>query len=166
MKIITLTLLIAISFLFINCADNKAATNEDQIAPENRPTQTSTAAANDEEDILGEWELTLMVFDRNGNKNMEEDEKSTGVKGGTNYFKFNADETCLYSLTRKSRGRYTVTTKSNGKKELTLLVHNKYNDKSKPEWYKENAWEIYSLSGNELILFSVSGGKFDIYKKL
>ena len=103
-------LLIAAICLVTNCGDNKAATSK----LENKIEPPATSAVADD-GIVGEWELTLMVFDRNGNKEMDQDEKSTGEKRGLNYFKFNADETCLYSLTRKSKGRYTIKTKSNGK---------------------------------------------------
>src|SRR6202008_5026153 len=96
MKTKSIIFLTVIMFFFINCGENKAATNKERSA-ENAATEkkseqaiASSASGND---LVGTWKLRLEVFDDNSNRIPDEAEMKKGYPN--NYmFQFNADGTC------------------------------------------------------------------------
>ena len=59
--------------------------------------------------IVGEWEQQYSAFDKNGNYKLEpEEKKASGTNLGFNWFKFNADGTCLRDKEIKFKGTYEV----------------------------------------------------------
>ena len=121
MKIISLTVLVAITFSFINCGDSEAPINEDQVAPENKPAQSSTAVANDEEGIVGEWKLISMIIDKNANNKIGDDERANAMTQLNDYMKLNSDGSAIFSQV-KMKGRYEIKPNSDGSgKSLNLF---------------------------------------------
>lgn len=99
-----------ITFL-ISCSNNNTA---DQSQPGN-----STATENNQEiqsapaspgnGIVGEWEQQYTCFDKNGNYKLEPDEKKpSNTNLGFNWFRFNADGSCLRDKDIQFKGTYTI----------------------------------------------------------
>ena len=109
----------ALTFL-IACNNNKsteekkAATNSITEAP-----SSSTAAAN-AEDIIGEWEMEGFVMDTNDNLLIDEEERKNQQPAAVkDYMKLNRDGTGLFTVA-KMEGRYEADPKeAGGKRFLT-----------------------------------------------
>ena len=147
MKSNSLIILVAAIFLFTNCGDNKAATNEKQQAnnsSEKKEGATPGSSAQSD-DIVGEWKLNYIAIDENRNKQLDENEiknSRTQVNDYYNdYLKFNADGSCLFSKA-KSKGKYKIEDESGQSK---LYINDLYNN----EAYN---YTIFSVSKDELRL--------------
>jgi len=155
MKPRLITFLIAILFLLTNCGNNKAATKETNSAnntttenKESTPAETITSA----NVIVGEWEQQYTSFDKNGNYELEpEEKKASGTKLGFDWFKFNADGSCLRDKDVKFEGAYEIQEKGNTKK---LVIEGGDNLR----------YTITQLTDQELILGA--DGAFIVFKKI
>lgn len=151
MKTRSMIFLAILLFLLPNCGNNTAATNETQTA--NNTTadskETPTEASVSGNSIVGEWEQQITCVDKNGNHKLEpEEKKASGTPLGFNWFRFNADGTCLREKDVEIKGTYEIQEK-NGTKEL---VGDDLN------------YTIIELSGKELILGGE--GVFMVYKRI
>jgi hypothetical protein len=116
-------------------------------------TNVENAAMQSEQTgIIGEWEQQYTSFDKNGNNQLDADEKkASGTRLGFNWFKFNADGTCLRDKDIQFKGTYEVQEK-NGTKKLVIQGGDKL------------SYTIVELTSRELILGA--DGAFMIFKKL
>jgi hypothetical protein len=156
MKIRSMILLVATSFLLISCGNNKAATNETQSADnsstEKKEEPVSVAAASGE-GIVGTWKLRLEVFDDNGNRIPDEAEMKKGYSNNYN-FQFNADGTCR--IQQMFTGRYEKKTE-NGRDMLYV-----YRKKVEGEEDKDplpDIFQITSVKKDELVLQIIMAGE-------
>ncbi|MGC3976117.1 MAG: lipocalin family protein [Nitrospira sp.] len=108
-------------------------------------------------DLVGAWQLTMMIIDKNANNRLEDEERKDPIRGAQDYLKLNADGSCEF-YTFKVKGRYEIKTSSSGYQTLVLF------DKDKN---KENRGRLYSVTKDELILIDHSSGStFKVYKRL
>ncbi len=143
----------------VACGNNNTAAEPSNNSPnENKGQTTAKISSNTSaDDIIGEWQLTMIISDANANNKIDENERKDAIKEAEDYLKLNSDGTCLF-YTLKTKGRYEIKTQSNGKKILYLF------DKDNN---KENRGQVFSVSSTELIMLSHSvGSTFKIYKRL
>ena len=104
-------------FLFTNCGDNKAASNETKQANNPSSEKKEDAATNPSaqgDDIIGEWELVGAIVDTNDNLQIDEDERNKLEPAAyKDYMKLNRDGTGLFTIA-KMEGRYEAEPKENG----------------------------------------------------
>lgn len=123
MKQTLLIFLIVAQFIFLNCGDNKARSNEAQQANNTSIGKKEDASSNSSsrgDDIIGEWELVGAVLDTNDNLQIDDDErKKLELAGYKDYMNLSRDGSGLFTIA-KMEGRYEITDPSgNGKKFLT-----------------------------------------------
>ena len=139
--------------LLISCGSSNAEKKATQSQPSNE--KTATASSNEVQQaggIAGEWEQQYTCFDKNGNYKLEPEEKKvSGTKLGFDWFKFNADGSCLRDKEIKFKGTYSIQEKNETKK---LLIEG--GDKLK--------YTIAELTDKELILGS--DGAFIVFKRI
>ena len=154
--------IIAVLLLMNSCENNNSAVDRNRsannLSTEVKEQATAKVPSPDQGDnIIGEWQLTIIITDANANNKIDEDERKDAIKEAEDYLKLNSDGTCIF-YAHKTKGRYEIKTQSNGKKILYLF------DKDNN---KENRGQIFSVSANELIMLSHSvGTTFKVYKKL
>jgi hypothetical protein len=142
-------LLPAILFL-ISCGQSNEKTEE---APDTAQVKSATSANEDQAGgIVGEWEQQYTAFDKNGNYTMEpEEKKASGTHLGFNWFKFNADGTCLRDKDIQFKGQYEIQEKNSTRK---LVIRGG----------DELRYTILELNENELILGA--DGAFIVFKRI
>ncbi|HEX5654004.1 MAG TPA: lipocalin family protein [Chitinophagaceae bacterium] len=142
-----------ITFL-ISCSNNNTA---DQSQPGN-----STATENNQEiqsapaspgnGIVGEWEQQYTCFDKNGNYKLEPDEKKpSNTNLGFNWFRFNADGSCLRDKDIQFKGTYTIQEENANK---ILMIQGGDNLR----------YSIAELTNKELIIGS--SGAFIVFRRI
>jgi hypothetical protein len=110
------------------------------------------------ENIVGEWELTKTIADHNGNHVIDPDEDKEAMTNMQDYFEFNADGTCKYTIV-KLEGRYEIVTKDNGRKKLVMY------DRTGAEVNRGRY--ILSVTDKELVLIILMGGSdFQVFRRL
>ena len=101
--------------------------------------------------ITGYWKLTLEAYDDNGNKILDEAERSKGVKNGY-WLRLNSDGSCR--IQELYNGRFEV--KTEGDKKMLYVYRNRVvseeEQDSPPDIYR-----IISASKNELVLLENDG---------
>ena len=108
-------------------------------------------------DLIGAWQLTMMITDKNANNRLEDEERKDPILGAEDYIKLNADGSCEF-YTLKVKGRYEIKTSSSGYQTVVLF------DKDKNT---SSRGRIYSVTKDELILLDHSSGStFKVYKRL
>ena len=108
-------------------------------------------------DLLGAWQLTMIIIDKNANNRIDEDERKDPMLEVKDFLKFNADGTCEF-YTIKAPCRYDIKTSSSGTQ--TLVLYDKDNT-------KHSRGRIHALGKDELVLNShFSGSTFFIWKRL
>ena len=147
--------LIATIFLFTNCGDNNAASTQ-EIAASNsgkeNETKPSSASSTSPGGIVGEWEQQYTCFDKNGNYKLEpEEKKPSDTRLGFNWFRFNADGSCLRDKDVQFKGTYTIQEK-NGNKKLVI------------EGGDNLKYSIEELNDKELVLGA--DGAFIVFKRV
>lgn len=101
--------------------------------------------------IVGEWEQQYTCFDKNGNHKLEPEEKTpSGTRLGFDWFRFNADGTCLRDKAVKFKGTYEVVKKNDTRK---LVIQGGDNLR----------YTITELTDKELIL--ATNGAFIVFKR-
>lgn len=131
--------------------NSPASTNEQK-------TSTSFTMPAGMENIVGEWELTKIIADHNGNHVIDPDEDKEATTNMQDYLEFNADGTCKYTIV-KLEGRYEIITKDNGKKKL--VTYDRTGTETNTGRY------IVSVTDKELVLNIMMGGSdFEVFKRL
>ena len=137
-------------FLLISCGNSDVSKKEAQTTAGTNVTASSFESQ--QSGIVGEWVQQYTAFDKNGNYKLEPDEKKpSGTQLGFNWFRFNADGSCLRDKDIKFKGTYEVQEKNGTKK---LLISGGDNLR----------YTIIDLTENELILGS--GGAFIVFKRV
>lgn len=153
MKLKSMIFIILPILMVTSCADNKTG-NEAQSA--NAATAENKVAANSADGqqggIVGEWEQQYTCFDKNGNYQLEAEEKQpSNTRLGFNWFQFKADGNCLRDKDVRFEGTYEIQEKNNTK---TLVIHGGDNLR----------YPIHELTGKELILGK--DGAFMVFKRI
>jgi hypothetical protein len=171
MKTCFLMLIIALLMATASCKSKAQKDAEDYMnkiektVKENSPAtdaqQKTNAAApipEDMKNIVGEWEMTKVFGDHNGNHVVDADEEKDGTTNMEDYLELNADGTCKYTAF-KLEGRYEIVTKDNGRKKLVMY------DRTDTETNKGRY--IVSVTDKELVLNIIMGGSdFEVFKRL
>jgi len=157
---VTLCLFVAF-FLLTNCGDNKAATNESNVADKSsteKKDQPGEAPAPGD-NIVGEWKETMWIRDNNRNEKIDEDEKAEAMTQVNDYMKLNADGSAVFSQV-KMKGRYEIKPNSDGTSKYLNLF-----DEANSRYQKG---VILSVTKTELTLLSTAlgGGRFTVWKRL
>jgi len=149
MKSIPIFLPVAILCLVFACGNSSGNTNAGS------KETTTTGAGNSQQagnELVGEWQQQFTCFDKNGNYKLEPEEKTpSGTKLGFDWFRFNADGSCLRDRDVQFKGTYSIQEK-NGKKKLII------------EGGDNIRYTIVELTPDELILGS--DGAFIIFKRI
>jgi hypothetical protein len=136
--------------LFTHCGNNKTATNETQTA--NNPATESKETSVAGNGIVGEWNQQYTCFDKNGNYKLEpEEKKPSDTRLGFNWFRFNANGTCLRDKDLQFEGTYKIEEK-NGDKKLII------------EGGDNLRYTIAELTEKEMVLGA--DGAFIVFKRI
>lgn len=143
--------------LFLVCCSNNSPEN----ASVEKSVATNSAVSQDQQnnDIVGEWELINIIPDDNRNAKIDDDERKKAFTKdqAKDYMKINSDGSGVFSQV-KWKGRYEVVSKSGGKRKL--ILYDKDNN-------KEDRGYIFSVTKDELILLSYSTfQRFSVYKRV
>ncbi len=166
MKTTSITLLVTISSLLINCGNNKAANSETQLTNSSsteKKVEPGNGAAPAGEGIVGAWKLRLEVFDDNGNRIPDEGEMKKGYSNNY-HFQFNADGTCR--IQQMFTGRYERKTESGSDK---LYVYRKRIEGEEDKDPIPDVYLVTSLKKDELvlqILLAGEPGSFWFFKRI
>ena len=134
----------------ISCANSTAGIETSSQQPPDKTTNPSNEAQ--QESIVGEWEQQYTCYDKNGNYKLEAEEKiPSNVHVGFDWFRFNADGTCLKDKEVKFKGTYSIEEKNRAKK---LLM----------EGGNKVQYSIIELTDTELILGAE--GAFIVFKRI
>lgn len=131
--------------ILIGCGagNQQSATSNQQPATSNQQQETR---------IVGQWEQQYTCFDKNDNNKLEPGEKiASGTRLGFDWFRFDADGSCLRDKDIKFKGTYQVQEKNGTKK---LLIQGGDNLR----------YTIIELTGEELVLGS--DGAFIVFKRI
>lgn len=110
-----------------------------------------------DEDIIGEWKLTMTILDKNRNNKIDEEEKANPMAPLNDYLKLNSDGSAVFSQV-KANGRYEIKSNSDGSSKY-LNLYDKDN-------FKTPYGRIVSVTKSEMILFKNSiGPVFFIWKR-
>jgi len=143
---------ILITFVFaflISCGNSKA---NKEVSTSQTTSEKATTPVNEAEQggIVGEWEQQYTCFDKNGNKKLDPEEKNpSNTRVGFDWFRFNADGSCLRDKEVKFKSTYKVQNKGNTKEVVIQNVH---------------GYTIIELTNTELILGAE--GAFMVFKKI
>ena len=142
---------IVISILIASTSCNSNATAKKENDQNYEATSASTTAIQNDE-IMGEWEQQYTCFDKNGNYKLEpEEKKPSNAKLGFNWFRFNADGSCLRDKDVQFKGTYTIQEKNSERK---LVIEGGDNLR----------YTIIELNDKELILGA--DGAFIVFKRI
>ena len=137
------------SLLFAYCSSptiDKDLPHEESIA------LNSNAESQQENEIIGEWEQVFTCMDKNGNYQLDADEKKpSSTRFGFNWFRFKADGSCLRDKEIKFKGTYQIIKK--GEKQKLII-----------EGGDRLRYNIIALTDNELILGDT--GIFIVFNRL
>jgi hypothetical protein len=149
MKPTIINLNIILVILLISCGNS----NEKKNSETEPVVANASAPSNDSQQvngIVGEWEQQYTCFDKNGNYKLEpEEKKPSNTRVGFDWFRFNADGSCLRDKEVKFKSTYEIENKANTKE---LIIHNVHD------------FTIIELTDKELILGG--DGAFMIFKKI
>lgn len=136
--------------LLIGCGSSGSKTNATEQPIAKNVSASSNAAPQD--GIIGEWAQQYTCFDKNGNSKLEPDEKiPSNTRLGFDWFRFNADGSCLRDRDVKFKGTYEIQDKGSTKK---LVI----------QGGDTLRYTIIELTEKELILGS--GGAFIVFKRI
>lgn len=152
---------VAVIFLFSNCGDNKAATNETQQANNPSSGNKEEASSNPSaqgDDIIGQWEMVSSIVDTNDNLQIDEDERKNLQPVATkDYMKLNRDGSGLFTVA-KMEGRYELTDPKNDGKKL-LAWYDKANG-------RHRVGTIMKVTKDELHIKEYGGHGLFVWKRL
>ena len=136
--------------ILISCGSNGSKKN----ATEQPIAKNVSVSSNETQQsgIIGEWEQQYTCFDKNGNYKLEPDEKiPSNTRLGFDWFRFNADGSCLRDKDVKLKATYEIQEKGNTKK---LVIQGGDNLR----------YTIIELTEKELILGS--DGAFIVFNRI
>ena len=137
--------------LLISCGSSSAE-KKSSGEPIANTAAASSADGRQENGIVGEWQQQYTCFDKNGNYKLEpEEKKGSGTRLGFDWFRFNADGSCLRDKDIKFKGTYEIQEK-NGNKKLVIQGGDNLR------------YTIAELTDQELILGS--NGAFIVFKRI
>jgi hypothetical protein len=150
LKINKVRMLTLILLLMISCGGSNSEKNAASTAiAENASASLSSAQ---QDGVVGEWEQQYTCFDKNNNNKLEpEEKKPSNTRVGFDWFRFNADGSCLRDKDVKFKGTYEIQEK-NGNKKLVIQGGDNLR------------YTIHELTDKELILGSDGG--FIVFKKI
>jgi hypothetical protein len=105
-----------ILILLISCSngDEKKNSQTESIAANASAVSNDSRQSNS---IVGEWEQQYTCFDKNGNYKLEpEEKKPSNTRVGFDWFRFNADGSCLRDKEVKFKSTYEIQNKANTKR--------------------------------------------------
>ena len=138
-------------FLLTSCG-NSTAEKKSSAEPIADNVIASSADPGQGNGIVGEWQQQYTCFDKNGNYNLDpEEKKASGTRLGFDWFRFNTDGSCLRDKDIKFKGTYEIQEK-NGNKKLVIQGGDNLR------------YTIAELTDQELILGS--NGAFIVFKKI
>ena len=142
-------------FLLIACGNDNSVP-EKQLA-DNPPQEKKQEQASGD-GIVGEWELTGVTEDKNGNDQLDADERNIASKNMKDYMKLNSDGSAVFH-TFKTKGRYEIKTNpDSGNDYLTLFDKDNFK-------YPKGA--VMSVGKEELLIMNKFGGNsITIWKRL
>jgi hypothetical protein len=133
--------------------ENSPAQSDDQRKPNG-----SFRIPDDMKNILGEWELTKIIGDRNDNHQIDPAEEKDAITTMKDFLTLKADGTCEFTIA-KLEARYEIVTKDDGRKKLIMY------DRTGGEL--NSGRYILSVTDNELVINRISGGSdFEVFKRL
>lgn len=136
--------------LLISCGST--GEKKSSVEPIANTAAASSADGRQGNGIVGEWQQQYACFDKNGNYKLEpEEKKGSGTRLGFDWFRFNADGSCLRDKDIKFKGTYEIQEKNGNKK---LVIHGGDNLR----------YTIAELTNQELILGS--NGAFIVFKRI
>lgn len=136
--------------ILLSCVGNGTKTN----ATEQPIAKNVSATSNETQQsvIIGEWEQQYTCFDKNGNYKLEPDEKiPSNTRLGFDWFRFNADGSCLRDKDVKFKATYEIQDKGITRK---LLIQGGDNLR----------YTIIELTEKELILGA--NGSFIVFRRI
>ena len=160
MRSTSLIIFIIGTFFLSNCGDNKAATNEKQTNNSSSEKKGASAsnAAEQGDDIIGEWELVGFVGDTNDNLQLDEEErKNLKTPSYKDYMKLNRDGSGLFTIA-KMEGRYEAKPRENEEKNY-LTWYDKANGPHK-------MGTIMKVTKDELHIKEPGGNGLFVWKRL
>lgn len=110
--------------------------------------------------LFGEWQLTLKARDKNGNGQLDADERDPQrnvvftEKDAKDYLRFNRDGTCAF-YPHKVQGRFELKPQSSGPPTLQWFDNNNN---------RAGRGVLNTVNERELILFA--NGAFSVYRRL
>lgn len=105
--------------------------------------------------IVGEWLQQFSSLDKNSNSQLDpEERKSLGSMLGYDWFRFNADGTCVYDKDVKFKGNYEIVETKNKKK---VTIRTKAGERAA-------GYTVTSVSKDELVLSD--NGAFMVFKRV
>ena len=136
------------------CGNNKVSNDKTNSSSESKenlaPASQNENQGQEGDDIVGEWEQQYTCFDKNGNYKLDaEEKKPSNTRVGFDWFRFNADGSCLRDKEVKFKSTYKIQNKGNTKELIILNVHD---------------FTIIELTDKELILGG--DGAFMVFKKI
>jgi len=141
---------IPVLLLFFSCGNSSAEKSNETAPAANKIANASSNENNAGNGIVGEWEQQYTCFDQNGNYKLEpEEKKPSGTRTGFDWFRFNADGSCLRDKEIKFKSTYEIQEKGTTKELIIQNVH---------------GYKIVELTDQELILGAE--GAFMIFKKI
>lgn len=148
MKLKTTGFCVFTSLLLLSCG---AGNPKDKTAAQASTENTAASSAEGQQGgLVGEWQQQYTCFDKNGNYQLEPEEKiPSNTRTGFDWFRFNADGSCLRDKEMKFKSTYEVQEKGNTKKLMIQNVH---------------GYTIAALTDQELILGAE--GAFIVFRKI
>jgi uncharacterized lipoprotein NlpE involved in copper resistance len=147
------------AIVLMGCSNSNAEKDKTKKSPEPTATEVATNKPlnSDQQDdgIVGAWQLALEASDDNDNYILNDDERKNGFANKF-YYKFNADGSCVIN-SMQLKGHYEIKTEG-GKRKLYTYLNEGYRKESRNNDLRENEYEIVSVSKAELVLmFSMAG---------
>jgi hypothetical protein len=159
MKYISLIFLVFV----LACNNNKSSnekTGVNDTTRETKPSQNASSSSATEtiDGMVGEWELAGVTEDKNGNDQLDSDERSAASNNAVDYMKLNSDGSAEFFQFR-AKGRYEIRTNpGTGRKHLYLYTGDNFE-------YKKGY--IMKVTQNELQIMNQFGGNsITIWKRL
>jgi hypothetical protein len=138
--------------LLMSCGNDNPEKQATLQSQKDNSSATSNINTGQHKDIAGEWEQQYTCFDKNGNYKLDAEEKGpSNTRLGFDWFRFNADGSCLRDKNVKFKGTYSIQEKGSTKK---LVIEGGDNLR----------YTIHELTDKELILGS--DGAFIIFKRI
>ena len=119
MKRFTATALIVCTLMISGCGDSDSIKETSSGDSTDSDSSSTAGQAGEKGGIVGEWEQQFSCFDKNGNYLLDADErKPAETPIGFDWFRFNADGTCLRDKDMKFEGTWSINESTSKKKVM------------------------------------------------